>query len=110
MVMRQERAYSLIVNRKEPECRFFSSTKIDMRKNILITSVTFLLFTFSSCLKVGLSNKREDYLGENLRIDGFYYQKKSDGTLNSNLYFFYKNGVIFELRISNDFTDPAECV
>ena len=83
-----------------------------MKKNVFTTPVILFLFTFSSCLKenVELNFPREEYLGDNLRIDGFYYQKKSDGTMNNLLHFFYKNGVIFEIIISKDIAVLSECI
>ena len=85
-----------------------------MKKDIMIKSTILVSFVFilSSCLKENtpLINSRVDYLGDNLRIDGFYYEKKPDGTLGSRLTFFYKNGVKFVVTFSEMITDPVECV
>ena len=88
--------------------------KNSMKKDIFKKSTILfgIICILSSCIKenIPLTHSREDYLGDNLRIDGFYYEKKRDGTINSILTFFYKNGVTFEVTFSETISDPAECI
>lgn len=48
-----------------------------------------------------LTLKRESYLGNELRIDG-YYQVESPSTEWSRVYFFYRNGVFIETYINTE--------
>ena len=72
--------------------------------------VLFLLI-FSSCLKenISLSNTREDYLGNQLRIDGFFHQITKDGYI-VNTFFYYRNGILFKIPVRSEFMDPADFV
>jgi hypothetical protein len=64
-------------------------------RNILALSV--LVISFSSCFLLGgdpenLSLERQPYNGDELRLDGYYYEM-IDGVLYS-IHFIYKNGVL----------------
>ena len=79
-----------------------------MKKTVIMTVVFLIL---SSCLKdnIPLSNVREDYLGDNLRIDGLYHQISSDGYI-INVRFYYRNGVQFKMSFSEKITDPVDLI
>jgi len=76
-------------------------------KNIY-ANLIILFLLLSSCLKenIPLSNSREDYLGDQLRIDGFYHQINKDGYI-VNVWFYYRNGILFQIPIRSEITDPA---
>jgi len=83
-----------------------------MKKIFSKLTIFFCLILFS-CLKdnIPLSNVREDYTGEELRIDGFYYQKTSEGYINTPLYFFYRNGITFKLNFNlENINNPVDCI
>ena len=77
-------------------------------KKILVNSIIFFLLIFSSCLKdnIPLSN-REDYIGDQLRIDGLYHQISSDGYIR-NVQFFYRNGIKLDIQVNDDIKDPSD--
>jgi hypothetical protein len=81
-------------------------------KSIVLLSC--LLLTMSNCkkddsMKDSLSIIKTDYLGNDLRIDGYYYQ-----LLEGNIYgitFFYRNGVVLRCGGSKkDFQDAEEFI
>ena len=78
-------------------------------KKILVNSIIFFFLIFHSCLKdnIPLSNVREDYIGDQLRIDGLYYQKPSNGYINY-VQFYYRNGIKFQMSFSGEVTDPTD--
>jgi len=77
-------------------------------KKIITKSIILFFLTFSSCFKVNIPlDAREDYLGDQLRIDGLYHQITPDGYI-VNLRFFYRNGIQFIISFSEKITDPAE--
>ena len=80
-------------------------------KKIFEYSIIVFLLMFSSCLKenIPLSNSREDYLGDQLRIDGFYHQITKDGYI-VNAVFYYRNGILFQILIHSEFSNPADFV
>jgi len=81
-------------------------------KKIFEKSIILFFLTFSSCLKenIPLSNAREDYFGDELRIDGLYYQKTSDGYIRV-IQFFYRNGIKIEFSIFGEkIENPADLV
>jgi hypothetical protein len=84
---------------------------MDMKK-IFAKSLILFFLLFTSCLKdnIPLSNVREDYTGDELRIDGFYYQKTPEGNINNTLYFFYRNGIKFELQMKEKVKYPIDCI
>jgi len=67
-----------------------------MKKNFS-KYVIFFLFTLFSCVSCTkddlLKNEREDYLGDNLQIDGFYYDYYQGKIMN--VIFLYRNGIYF---------------
>ena len=78
-----------------------------MKKMYAKSIILFFLF-FSSCFKenIPLSNVREDYLGDQLRIDGLYYLEPYNGYI-SYIQFYYRNGINFQISFSEEITDPA---
>ena len=78
-------------------------------KKMYAKSIILFFLTFSSCFKenISLSNVREDYNGDNLQIDGLYYQKLSSGYINL-VEFYFRNGIKFRMSFSEEITDPAE--
>ena len=64
-------------------------------KFIIKYLIILFFFIFSSCWREDdlLRNKREDFIGDNLRLDGFYYSY-DQGKIN-NVVFFYRNGIYF---------------
>jgi len=80
-------------------------------KKIYVKLIIFFCLILSSCLKenIPLSSVREDYHGDNLRIDGLYYQKRSDGYIHI-VEFYYRNGIKFEISFSGEITNPADLV
>jgi len=60
-------------------------------------SIILFFFILSSCCYDDdlLRNEREDYLGDNLRIDGFYYYYFQGEIVG--ITFFYKNGICLEI-------------
>ena len=80
-------------------------------KNIYAKLTIFFCLILSSCLKenIPLSNVREDYHGDNLRIDGLYHQITPDGYI-VNVRFYYRNGVQFIMSFSEEITDPADLI
>jgi len=67
-------------------------------KNIYTKPLLLFLLILSSCCYEDdlLRNTREDYLGDNLRIDGFYYYS-FQGKIHDVL-FLYRNGVYFKVN------------
>jgi hypothetical protein len=68
--------------------------KIIMTTTILCT----LLLLCSSCQKIRFSDdelqlERKNYSGNQLRIDGYYHEQKSNAT-KGNSFFFFRNGVL----------------
>ena len=67
-----------------------------MKYFLLIT----MLFVMQNCLKHNYANddklsiQRTDYLGDELRIDGYYYLLYGDGYYTAA--FFYRNGILFQ--------------
>lgn len=58
--------------------------------------VFFLILSSCFCsIDEPLRNTREDYLNDNIRIDGFYYAY-SEGQIRK-IYFLYRNGVYFSV-------------
>ena len=74
---------------------------------IYAKSIIFFFLIFSSCLKdnIPLSN-REDYFGDQLRIDGLYHQISSDGYIR-NVQFYYRNGIKLDIEVNEDIKDPS---
>jgi len=74
-------------------------------KNFIIL---FFLILSSCCYEDDLlRNEREDYLGDNLRIDGFYYYY-FQGEIRG-VTFFYRNGICLEIvGDGNKRADPEE--
>ena len=68
-----------------------------LKKNINPLFIFFLML--SSCVfhEDLLRNTREDYLNDNIRIDGFYYAYSDEGQIRNNIYFLYRNGVYFSV-------------
>lgn len=70
-----------------------------MRKYVkLFTVLVSILVLFANCDKVGictenkLSSERTDYIGTELRINGYYYDASGKKD-SSEIYYFYKNGI-----------------
>jgi hypothetical protein len=63
---------------------------IDMKKIIFIF-IALGTLTFSKCEKEELSLKRIDFNGNEIRLDGFYYNEP-----NKAHFFLYRNGVFFD--------------
>ena len=68
-----------------------------LKKNINPLFIFFLML--SSCVfhEDLLRNTREDYLNDNIRIDGFYYAYSDEGQIRNNIFFLYRNGVYFSV-------------
>ena len=69
-----------------------------MRYKIILIS---LCLFFTSCAKLEilqddeLSLQRQDYTGNQLRVDGYYFSEYANGSIDYvRIYFFYKNGII----------------
>jgi hypothetical protein len=61
----------------------------------------FLTFAMTGCKKIGLfqddelSLSRQDYTGNQLRVDGYYYFDYANSSLEYvSIYFFYRNGIV----------------
>ena len=73
-------------------------------KKIFLFIFISILGTFVSCCKVFLPNeklsmKREDYKGNELKIDGYYYHHQEDENNKFTLIvFLYRNGIIISTR------------
>jgi hypothetical protein len=68
--------------------------KWEIMKKIYAKSIILFFLIFSSCLGDDLlKNTREDYMGDNLRIGGFYYEYYQ-GKITS-VVFLYRNGIYF---------------
>lgn len=65
-------------------------------KKVLFILVLFLLFNNSCGHRKKFELIREDYLGDNIRLDGFYYNKPE-----LTHFFLYRNGIMY----SSDNTD-----
>ena len=65
------------------------------------------LFIFSCTRKQDmLTIKRQNYMGNELRIDGFYYSKeKVRNEDHYTIYFFYRNGVLFQTAASGTLSE-----
>jgi len=71
--------------------------------------IILFFFILSSCWREDdlFRNKSENFIGDNLRIDGFYYSYYQ-GKIN-NVVFFYRNGVSFNIiGDGQDRTKPEE--
>ena len=71
-----------------------------MRYNIILKLISLCLF-FTSCAKLGilqddeLSLQRQDYTGNQLRVDGYYFSEYANDSIEYvSVYFLYKNGII----------------
>jgi len=79
--------------------------KITSQNSIIL----FFFLILSSCCYDDdlLRNEREDYLGDNLRIDGFYYYY-FEGEIRG-VTFFYRNGICLEIvGDGNKRADPED--
>uniref|UniRef100_UPI0035A05C3B hypothetical protein n=1 Tax=Prevotella heparinolytica TaxID=28113 RepID=UPI0035A05C3B len=53
---------------------------------------------------------RTQYNGDELRIDGYFYQKWENGTKYSNIVFLYNNGIVFNKSGYGDIEEMNEYV
>jgi hypothetical protein len=65
--------------------------------NLVISTFLVGLLSFSnSCVKIGLDDKltltKQDYIGNQLNIKGYYYQESGDKFYT--IYFFYEDGTL----------------
>jgi hypothetical protein len=71
-----------------------------MKAMILILLISSLNMFISCCSVLSpdekLSMQRIDYVGNELRIDGYYYSYAQNGNTTA-IYFLYKNGIILSL-------------
>jgi hypothetical protein len=66
--------------------------KWKIMKKIYAKSIILFFLIFSSCLGDELlKNTRQDYMGDNLRIDGFYYNYYQGKIME--VIFLYRNGI-----------------
>ncbi|MBQ3710679.1 MAG: hypothetical protein II887_08245 [Bacteroidales bacterium] len=79
------------------------------------TLVIFLIIMVLSCCTKTHSTKddfftiqKTPYIGDKLRIDGFFYQKWDNGAKYLNITFFYKNGVVFQGNSAGHMSDLVE--
>lgn len=55
-----------------------------------------------------LTIPKTPYTSNNLRLDGFYYQKWEHGTKYSNVVYLYNNGVVFQMGGYGDLSELTE--
>jgi len=83
------------------------TTNISAKILILI----FILSLTVNCKKEKLDDKltmqRKEYIGNQLRIDGYYYYKYGNPEYIS-MQFMYKNGIIMDMGVSNKNIDAIE--
>ncbi|WP_373730031.1 hypothetical protein [Bacteroides heparinolyticus] len=85
-----------------------------MKKVILIMGLISLIT--SCCSKIFpkkddfLTIPRTQYNGDELRIDGYFYQKWENGTKYSNIVFLYNNGIVFNKSGYGDIEEMNEYV
>ena len=60
-------------------------------RNTLLFVLIFGLFICGKCNREKLHLKRQNYIGNNIRIDGFYYNKP-----NKAHFFLYSNGIYYD--------------
>lgn len=79
-------------------------------KKVLIIMGLISLIT-SCCSKIFpkkddfLTIPRTQYNGDELRLDGYFYQKWENGTKYSNIVFLYNNGIFFQIGGSGDMSE-----
>ena len=85
-----------------------------MKKIIIISLISLVV----SCCSKLLFPSKDDYLtiqktpyfGDELRTDGFFYQKEGNGTKYAKITFFYNNGVVFQGHGAGDMSELIEYV
>lgn len=81
-----------------------------MKKAIIIG---FICIISNCCTKINeseqLSISKTPYMGDELRIDGFYYQKWDNDTRFCDITFLYNNGVVFQRGGSGDLSELSDC-
>ena len=84
-----------------------------MKKIIIISLISLVV---SCCAKLFPSKDdfltiyKTPYIGDELRTDGFFYQKEGNGTKYAKITFFYNNGVVFQGHGAGDMSELIEYV